>query len=302
MTLDELERRFIRAAQRELVPSAADRGRNEAQLLERLGPASPWGPAGSGLGLSRRGARSLGSGAVAGALRSALGSRLGMLGAGLVVGAVVGGWFGFGLGRSGVSSPPAAPGADAPFMMPAPGPAGPEPIRGAPLVPLPDALLPETLPPETLLSETPGLEPPGLEPPGVEPFGASAVPEGEAAPAGADGARQRAASARPKGPRRPSAAAPFESSLSVEIAMLQRARRALNDENGRLALGIVLELDERFPKGVLVEERNATRILSLCQLERVGEAQRAAREFLDRYPASVYAERVRESCVAGPSR
>ena len=273
----DIERRFSRAAQRELAPSAADRGRNEARLLERLGPASPWGgPAGSGRGLSRRGARSFGSGAIA-ALGAARGSRLGMLGVGLVVGAVVGGWFGFGLGRSGVSSPRAAPAADTPLVIAAPGPAQSEPVRAAPLVPLPDT-------------------------PSLEPSGASAVPEREAAPAGADGSRQRAASARPKGPRRPSAAAPFESSLSVEIAMLQRARRALNDENGRLALGIVLELDERFPKGVLVEERNATRILSLCQLERVGEAQRAAREFLDRYPASVYAERVRESCVAGPSR
>ena len=277
MPPDEIDRRFIRAAQRELAPSAADRGRNEARLLERLGPASPWGgPAGSGLGLSRRGARSFGSGAIA-ALGAARGSRLGMLGVGLVVGAVVGGWFGFGLGRSGVSSPRAAPAADTPLVIAAPGPAQSEPVRAAPLVPLPDT-------------------------PSLEPSGASAVPEREAAPAVADGARQRPASARPKGPRRPSAAAPFESSLSVEIAMLQRARRALNDENGRLALGIVLELDERFPKGVLVEERNATRILSLCQLERVGEAQRAAREFLDRYPASVYAERVRESCVAGPSR
>lgn len=84
--------------------------------------------------------------------------------------------------------------------------------------------------------------------------------------------------------------------------MLQRARRALNAENGRLALGIVEELDERFPNGVLVEERKATRILSLCQLERVGEAQRAAREFLERYPGSVYAERIRESCVNESSR
>ena len=54
--------------------------------------------------------------------------------------------------------------------------------------------------------------------------------------------------------------------------MLQRARRALNAENGRLALGIVEELDERFPKGLLVEERSATRILSLCMLERAAEA------------------------------
>ena len=64
--------------------------------------------------------------------------------------------------------------------------------------------------------------------------------------------------------------------------------------------GIVQELDERFPKGVLVEERSATRILSLCQLERVAEAKQAARDFLGRYPSSVYAERVRQSCAASP--
>jgi hypothetical protein len=82
--------------------------------------------------------------------------------------------------------------------------------------------------------------------------------------------------------------------------MLQRARRALNARNGRLALGIVQELDEQFPKGVLIEERSATRVLSLCQLERVDEARGVARAFLERYPVSVYAERVRRSCIAVP--
>jgi hypothetical protein len=80
--------------------------------------------------------------------------------------------------------------------------------------------------------------------------------------------------------------------------MLQRARRALNADNGRLALGIVQELDELFPQGVLIEERSATKVLSLCQLERVGEAKEATRAFLERYPASVYAERVRKGCAA----
>ena len=89
-----------------------------------------------------------------------------------------------------------------------------------------------------------------------------------------------------------------ESSLAVELAMLQRARRALNAQNGRLALGIVQELDERFPKGLLVEERSATRILSLCMLERAAEARRFAGHFLERHPGSVYAQRVRQSCVA----
>ena len=41
MNVDELERRFIRAAQHELAPSAADRERNQAALLDRLA-AEPW--------------------------------------------------------------------------------------------------------------------------------------------------------------------------------------------------------------------------------------------------------------------
>ena len=80
--------------------------------------------------------------------------------------------------------------------------------------------------------------------------------------------------------------------------MLQRARRALNAGNGRLALGLVQELDERFPKGILIEERRATRVLSLCMLSRTDEARRFAAEFEERHSGSVYAQRVRESCVA----
>ena len=82
--------------------------------------------------------------------------------------------------------------------------------------------------------------------------------------------------------------------------MLQRARRALGAGNGLLALGIVSELDERFPKGVLVEERVATRVFSLCALERVSEARAVGREFLAHHPSSVYAERVRTSCIEAP--
>ena len=78
--------------------------------------------------------------------------------------------------------------------------------------------------------------------------------------------------------------------------MLQRARRALGAGNAPLALGIVSELDERFPRGVLIEERMATRVFSLCQLERTAEAREVARAFLARHPSSVYAERVRTSC------
>jgi hypothetical protein len=113
---------------------------------------------------------------------------------------------------------------------------------------------------------------------------------------GARGAGQKAAHTAARG----KASVDEPSSLAAELAMLQRARRALNAENGRLALGIVHDLDEHFPKGILIEERSATRVLSLCQLERVAEARQVAHAFLERYPASVYAERVRGSCGADP--
>jgi hypothetical protein len=282
MNVDELERRFIRAAQHELGPSAADRERNQAALLERIA-SEPWsGAPGAAqkttLGAPSHFARSSSSGALAGVVAAARGSRLGMLGVGLVVGAMVGGWFGFGLGRNDMNgsgwkgsgwNAPSAPVVDA---IAAP--------HAAPSAP-PEASVDEA---STALEQA---QPP-LE------------PRAEEGPVGAEAARARAlAASRARAARRiPAAPAQPESSLAVELAMLQRARRALNADNGRLALGIVEELDERFPKGVLVEERSATRILSLCQLERAAEAKRAARGFLELYPSSVYAERVRQSCAA----
>jgi hypothetical protein len=279
MNVDELERRFIRAAQHELAPSAADRERNQAAVLERLA-AEPWGgSAGTGLGIPSHSARSVAPGVLAAVIGSMRGSRLGMLGVGLIVGAVVGGWFGFGLGRKlgpgelGRGEPPAAV-ANAVAVPPE-----------APLAPPSDAPAPSPETPPASLPENDGQPPTAL------------ASQAQAA-ADADAARRRGLAAGRARAARSSPPVQLESSLAAELAMLQRARRALNADNGRLALGIVQELDERFPKGVLVEERNATRILSLCQLERVAEAKQAARDFLGRYPSSVYAGRVRQSCAA----
>ncbi len=90
------------------------------------------------------------------------------------------------------------------------------------------------------------------------------------------------------------------SSFAAELAMLRHARRALREGDGQLALRIVASLDERFPNGLLLEERGATRILGLCRMEHLPEARQQAHVFLRRYPASVYAERVRSSCVQRP--
>jgi hypothetical protein len=100
-----------------------------------------------------------------------------------------------------------------------------------------------------------------------------------------------------RGAARVSAAEDSGSTLAQELALLQRARRALNRNDAQLALGIVQSLDERFPDGVLMEERVATRILSLCQLERRDEAREQGQRFLSLHPRSVYAERVRHSCA-----
>jgi hypothetical protein len=270
VNLEELERDMLRGARRELMPTASDRERHHAQLLVRLDapPAGARGGPSGAMGWGRVTRAPLG------------GSRWGTLGVGLLVGAMIGGWFGFGLGRGGWGG--ATSGVTPGIGLVSGGSEGGSttsrlvsPVTGAP--PGEDA--------------PPGDPPPAPEPPpaveGVKP--SSNEPER---------ASHGAATGRPRSARSalPTVASP-ESSLAAELAMLQRARRALAAENGALALGIVEELDERFPKGLLLEERTATRVLSLCKLERVDAARREALRFLERYPASVYAERVRQSCV-----
>jgi hypothetical protein len=216
-----------------------------------------------------------------------------MLGVGVIVGAMVGGWFGFGLGRSGWNAAREQ---------------AREPVTSAPPVALADvggadALAANAGPGTTSSIESAGLESPSATgmpegAPRLGPIPDAPLLPGES-PASSPESGRGTGSNRARGPAR-HVPAPTESSLAAEVAMLQRARRALNAENGRLALGIVHDLDEQFPNGVLIEERSATRILSLCQLEQVDEARAAARVFLERYPASVYAERVRGSCGAAP--
>jgi hypothetical protein len=284
VNLEELERDVLRGARRELTPAASDRERH-AELLVRLGTAHAREPLALG---ARTGSASAGRWGRASRLQLR-GSHFGMLGVGLLVGAMVGGWLGFGLGQGwwgSASSVPSAldvvaPAARAPESGEHGGAAG------------------------QAVSPAAGLPAPGGAPPAGDVL---AAPEGLPAPDEVkrsanevERASRGAASARPRIARSPTpAAASMESSLAAELAMLQRARRALAAENGALALGIVEELDERFPKGLLLEERTATRVLSLCKLARVDAARREALRFLERYPASVYAERVRQSC-AGPA-
>jgi hypothetical protein len=88
------------------------------------------------------------------------------------------------------------------------------------------------------------------------------------------------------------------STLEVELALLRGAKKALDDGDATRALSLLDEHQRRFPAGVLVEERAATRVLALCAAGRTAEARSSATDFLARYPRSPSAPRVRASCGA----
>lgn len=81
-----------------------------------------------------------------------------------------------------------------------------------------------------------------------------------------------------------------------ELSMLRRAERAIRAGEPLLALGLLRELDERFPNGRLKEERTAARTMARCQRALDAEARSQAAAFDARYPHSVYGERVRALC------
>lgn len=84
--------------------------------------------------------------------------------------------------------------------------------------------------------------------------------------------------------------------IGEEVALLKRAERAIRYENALLALGLLRELDRRFPQGKLLDERAAARVMAQClQLE--PDAARAAGEsYLRRASSNLYHDRVRRLC------
>lgn len=337
MNLDELERSLLTRAREELTPGALDRERHHVELLARLDGAAPWQGIPSAPAPARAWRAATGKDLAVNASLSW--ARWKLLAVGLVIGAAIGGWVGFGLGRRAstvaVESTPAAAvelatgGSGAgptPSLAELPDGAAEGATDSASLAPSARAgtSVGSTHGAASALEARPrdgelaarGVSTVRSAPKGAAERGAARgvgtpahadAPSGaSAAPAALDGAAHGA----PRGASRGAAAAEAGStepgkagsSLAVEVWMLQRARRALNAQNGELALGIVEELDQRFPRGVLMEERNATRILSLCALGRDADARRFTAAFLGEHPGSVYAARVRDSCGASGAR
>ncbi len=93
-------------------------------------------------------------------------------------------------------------------------------------------------------------------------------------------------------------APPTRDTLEDETRLLREAAVFLRAHDGASALGRLDEHARRFPHGLLAEERAGERVFSLCEMGRVGEAQRAAAEFLAQNPRSPLAHRVRAACVS----
>jgi hypothetical protein len=94
------------------------------------------------------------------------------------------------------------------------------------------------------------------------------------------------------------APAPTADSLQEERAILARATAALRAGDAGAALDAVAEHAKKFPKGLLVEERSATKVLGLCAAGKVAQGEQARDAFLARWPRSVHAARVQAACAA----
>lgn len=95
-------------------------------------------------------------------------------------------------------------------------------------------------------------------------------------------------------PRRPAGSA--EDPMLVELRAVQVAQRALARHDGATALRALATLDRTHPRGDLREERDALRVLALCDAGRADDARAAADTFLARHPGSPQATRVRGAC------
>jgi hypothetical protein len=83
--------------------------------------------------------------------------------------------------------------------------------------------------------------------------------------------------------------------LSEEVRTLRRVERALRDQNPRLALALLSELDTSVPSGQFAEERLAASIQARCSLG-YGSPSALLEEFARFHPGSAYLTRIRQAC------
>ena len=95
---------------------------------------------------------------------------------------------------------------------------------------------------------------------------------------------------------RPEVVASTTESLEQEVRALRAVEHALRDQDPRLALAILQQLDRDVPRGKLVEERRATSTMARCSAGDIPFGVDLAEDFANQYPESVYLGRVEQSC------
>jgi len=126
--------------------------------------------------------------------------------------------------------------------------------------------------------------------------GVSALPAAPAAPVLPDSPAPAAAPSERLSS--PAVETTRDKEIRREVALLSQAQTALSSGRPQAALAALSEHARRFPRGVLTEERVATRARTLCALGRVQEAQAELNRMEKLNPTSAYLARARESCTS----
>ncbi len=116
---------------------------------------------------------------------------------------------------------------------------------------------------------------------------AAAPPVDSAAPP-VDSAAPPVDSAAPPGPHLPAADTKFGATAGDELAALNEARTAQQRGDSAGALRAIMAHEQRFPRTIFAEDREALRVAALGKLGRTSEARARARAFAKRYPRSVF--------------
>lgn len=84
--------------------------------------------------------------------------------------------------------------------------------------------------------------------------------------------------------------------LAIEAQALRAAQRALRAGDNERALALLEQQDAHHPSGALAQERQAARVLALCQSQQVALARHEAEIFETRFPESPLLGKVRGAC------
>jgi hypothetical protein len=89
---------------------------------------------------------------------------------------------------------------------------------------------------------------------------------------------------------------PDDTFLLRELSLIRAAASAHRDGQPEEVLRVLSIYDNEFPRGAMRQERDALRVLALCDLGRRHEAKKARERFLKQFPHSPMAARIRNNC------